>query len=150
MIYYIILLISLSIISITLYNFFKASKVEKNFDNYLFLITTERGYYIGTVLFSLSLMTIAAFQAMPFVFDLRVFSIIFFFFSVFLLSLSHLVYHNSIKKKCSDYKEFFKEFEIDLNNKCQRLMLKHIHDKEKDLNKVKEIFKRNKHLCKED
>ncbi len=150
MIYYIILLVSLSIISITLYNFFKASKVEKNFDNYLFLITTERGYYVGTVLFSLALITIATFQAMPFVFDLRVFSIIFFFFSVFLLSLSHLVYHNSIKKKCSDYKEFFKEFEIDLNNKCQRLMLKHIYDKEKDLNKVKEIFKRNKHLCKED
>jgi len=148
--YFLLIFVSIVITAFAVYNFFKASKVEKNFDNYLFLITTERGYYVGTVLFSLALMTIAAFQAMPFVFDLRVFSIIFFFFSVFLLSLSHLVYHNSIKKKCSDYKKFFKEFEIDLNNKCQRLMLKHIYDKEKDLTKVKDIFKRNKHLCKED
>jgi len=118
-------------------------------NNYLFAITSQRGYYIGAVLFSLALMAITAFQAMPFITDIRILSIIFFFFSIFLLSLSHLIYHNAVIKKCTDVEEFFKDFEIDLNNKCEKLMLKHIYSKEKDLEKIKDIFKRNKHLCKE-
>jgi hypothetical protein len=118
-------------------------------DNYLFAVTSERGYYVGAVLFSLALVAVSAFQAMPFVFDMKVFSIVFFFFSMFLLSLSHLVYHNAVIRKCNDYEEFFKEFEVDLNNKCEKLMLKHIYSKEKDKEKIKDIFKRNRHLCKE-
>ncbi|NPA87662.1 MAG: adenylate kinase [Epsilonproteobacteria bacterium] len=147
--YYILLLTSIVITAFAVYNFLKISKIEKNMNNYLFAITSERGYYVGAVLFSLALMAISAFQAMPFVFDMRVFSIVFFFFSIFLLSLSHLVYHNAVIKKCSDYKEFFKDFEIDFSNKCEKLMLKYIYSKEKEIEKMKHIFKKNRHLCKE-
>jgi hypothetical protein len=132
-----------------IYNFLKISKIEKNMNNYLFAITSERGYYVGAVLFSLALMVITAFQAMPFMFDMKVFSIVFFFFSMFLLSLSHLIYHNAVVKKCSDAAEFFKDFEIDLNNKCEKMMLKYIYTKEKNKEKMIEIFKKNRHLCKE-
>ena len=147
--YYLLLATSIVIIAFAIYNFTKISKIEKNMNNYLFAITSERGYYVGAVLFSLALMAISAFQALPFVFDMRVFSIVFFFFSMFLLSLSHLIYHNSVVKKCNDYEEFFKDFEIDLNNKCEKMMLKYIYSKEKDIEKIKNIFKKNKNLCKE-
>ena len=147
--YYLLLATSIVIIAFAIYNFTKISKIEKNMNNYLFAITSERGYYVGAVLFSLALMAISAFQALPFVFDMRVFSIVFFFFSMFLLSLSHLIYHNSVVKKCNDYKEFFKDFEIDLNNKCEKMMLKYIYSKEKNIEKIKNIFKKNKHLCEE-
>jgi predicted membrane channel-forming protein YqfA (hemolysin III family) len=147
--YYILLGTSIIITLFAIYNFFKISKIEKNMNNYLFAITSERGYYVGAVIFSFALMSISAFQAMPYVLDMRVFSIVFFFFSIFLLSLSHLVYHNAVVKKCKDYKEFFKDFEIDFNNKCEKLMLKYIYSKEKDREKMKDIFKRNRHLCKE-
>jgi predicted membrane channel-forming protein YqfA (hemolysin III family) len=145
------LLIATSVIItiIAIYNLSKISKIEKNMNNYLFAITSQRGYYVGAVLFSLALMAITAFQAMPFITDIRILSIIFFFFSIFLLSLSHLIYHNAVIKKCIDVEEFFKDFEIDLNNKCEKLMLKHIFSKEKEIEKIKDIFKRNKHLCKE-
>jgi len=145
------LLIATSVIItvIAIYNLSKISKIEKNMNNYLFAITSQRGYYVGAVLFSLALMAITAFQAMPFITDIRILSIIFFFFSIFLLSLSHLIYHNAVIKKCADVEEFFKDFEIDLNNKCEKLMLKHIYSKEKEIEKIKDIFKRNKHLCKE-
>jgi len=147
--YYLLLLTSIVITAFAIYNFFKISKIEKNMDNYLFAITSERGYYIGAVIFSFALMVIAAFQAMPFVFDRKVFSIVFFFFSIFLLSLSHLIYHNAVVKKCSDAEEFFKDFGIDLNNKCEKMMLKYIYSKEKDIEKMKDILKRNRHLCKD-
>ena len=146
-IYYLLLFTSILITAFAVYNFFKISKIEKNINNYLFILTSERGYYIGAVLFSLALMVISAFQAMPFVFDIKVFSIVFFFFSIFLLSLSHLLYYNAVIKKCSDVKEFFKDFEIDFTNKCEKMMLKYIYSKEKDIEKMKDIFKRNKHLC---
>jgi len=149
MIYYTLIAVSIIITAFAIYNLVKISKIEKNMNNYLFAITSERGYYIGAVLFSLALMVITAFQAVPYVFDIRVFSIVFFFFSMFLLSLSHLIYHNAVIKKCSDYKEFFKSFEINFDNKCEKLMLKHIYSKEKDIEKMKDIFKRNRHLCKE-
>lgn len=149
MIYYTLIAVSIIITAFAIYNLVKISKIEKNMNNYLFAITSERGYYIGAVLFSLALMVITAFQAIPYVFDIRVFSIVFFFFSMFLLSLSHLIYHNAVIKKCSDYKEFFKDFEINFDNKCEKLMLKHIYSKEKDIEKMKDIFKRNRHLCKE-
>ncbi|AZV46718.1 adenylate kinase [Nautilia sp. PV-1] len=149
MIYYTLIAVSIIITAFAIYNLVKISKIEKNMNNYLFAITSERGYYIGAVLFSLALMVITAFQAVPYVFDIRVFSIVFFFFSMFLLSLSHLIYHNAVIKKCSDYKEFFKDFEINFDNKCEKLMLKHIYSKEKDIEKMKDIFKRNRHLCKE-
>ena len=149
MIYYLLVAVSVIITAISVYNFIKVSKIEKNMNNYLFAITSERGYYVGALLFSLALMAVSAFQAMPFITDLRVLSIVFFFFSIFLLSLSHLVYHNAIIKKCSDYKEFFKDFEIDFNSKCEKMMLKHIYSKEKNIEKMKDIFKRNRHLCKD-
>jgi len=145
--YYLLLATSVIITSFAIYNFIKASKIEKNMNNYLFAITSQRAYYVGAVLFSLSLMSITAFQAMPFITDIRAMSIVFFFFSVFLLSLSHLVYHNSVMKKCGDYEEFFKEFEVDLKNNCEKLMLKHIYSKEKNKEKIKKIFKKNRHLC---
>ena len=147
--FYLLITISIIIILITIYNLTKISKIKKNMNNYLFAITSQRSYYIGAVLFSLALMAITAFQAMPFITDIRVLSIVFFFFSIFLLSLSHLIYHNAVIKKCTDVEEFFKDFEIDLNNKCEKLMLKHIYSKEKEIEKIKDIFKRNKHLCKE-
>jgi len=146
--YYLLLFTSIVITLFGIYNFIKISKIEKSIDNYLFVITSERGYYVGAVLFSLALMVISAFQAMPFVFNMKVFSIVFFFFSLFLLSLSHLLYYNAVIKKCSDYKEFFKDFEINLNDKCEKLMLKYIYSKEKNIEKIKDIFKRNRHLCK--
>ena len=147
--YYLLIGTSIVITLFAIYNLTKISKIEKNMNNYLFAITSQRGYYVGAVLFSLALMAISAFQAMPFITDIRVLSIVFFFFSIFLLSLSHLIYHNAVIKKCADVEEFFKDFDIDLNNKCEKLMLKHIYSKEKDLEKIKDIFKRNKHLCKE-
>ncbi len=88
-----------------------------------------------------------AFQAMPYEFNFKIFSILLFFLSIFILSLSHLIYHISAKKKLSDYEEYFKKFGVDLKNTCQLLMLKHILSKEKDEEKIKEIFKLNKHLC---
>ena len=145
--YYSLLGTSIVITIFAIYNLTKLSKIEKNMNNYLFAITSQRGYYIGAVLFSLALMAITAFQAMPFITDIRILSIIFFFFSIFLLSLSHLIYHNAVIKKCTNIKEFFKDFDIDLNNKCEKLMLKHIYSKEKEIEKIKDIFKRNKHLC---
>jgi hypothetical protein len=147
MLYDLLIFTSIIIITISFYNLYKTTKIEKNFDNYLFIITSEKGYYIGAVLFSLAMFVIAAFQAMPYGMDKRIFSIVLFFLSIFLLSLSHLIYYYTAKKKLKDYKKFFKQFEIDLNNKCQKLMLKHIYSKEKDLKKIKEIFKLNKDLC---
>jgi hypothetical protein len=149
MIYYLLIITSVIITALAVYNLIKISKIEKNMNNYLFAITSERGYYVGAVLFSLALTAVIAFQALPFIFDFRVISIVFFFFSMFLLSLSHLIYHNAVRKKCSDYRDFFKDFEIDFNNKCEKLMLKHIYSKEKDREKIKDVFKRNRHLCKE-
>jgi len=147
--YYLLIGTSIVITLFAIYNLTKISKIEKNMNNYLFAVTSQRGYYVGAVLFSLALMAISAFQAMPFITDIRVLSIVFFFFSIFLLSLSHLIYHNAVIKKCADVEEFFKDLDIDLNNKCEKLMLKHIYSKEKDIEKIKDIFKRNKHLCKE-
>jgi len=149
MIYYALLAVSIVITAFAIYNLIKTSRIQKSTENYLFVITTQKGYYVGALLFSFALMAVSAFQAMPFVFDFRVFSIVFFFFSLFLLSLSHYIYYVSLSKKCSDYRDFFKEFEIDLENRCEKLMLKHIFSKEKDKEKAKEIFKRNRHLCRE-
>ena len=136
------------IVLISLKNFYLSTKIEKNMDNYLFVITSSRGYYLGATLFSLALLAVVAFQAMPYVFDIRIFSIVFFFSSVFLLSLSHLVYHIAAGKKLSDFEEFFKQFGVNLSSRCEKLMLKHIYSKEKDLKKVKEIFEMNRELCK--
>jgi len=146
--YYGLLIISVIITAIAVKNFFSASKIEKNMDNYLFIVTSSKAYYIGSTLFALALLVITALQAMPYTFDIRVFSIVMFFGSIFLLSLSHLVYFMTAKKKLSDFEEFFKQFGINLENKCEKLMLKHIYSKEKDLKKVKEIFEMNKDLCK--
>jgi len=122
-------------------------KIEKNIDNYIYIATTKAGYFIGAVLFSLALLVIMAFQAMPYEFNFKIFSILLFFFSLFLLSLSHLIYYIASKKKLSDFKEYFKKFDIDLKNNCHLLMLKHIVSKEKNEEKIKKIFNLNKHLC---
>ncbi|WP_457564379.1 adenylate kinase [Caminibacter sp.] len=145
--YYGLILIGIVIVIISVVNFYNASKVKKNIDNYLFLITSSEAYFIGTTLFSLAILAVIAYQVSGYIFDIRIFSIVFFFGSLFLLSLSNYVYFLVVKKKHSDYKEFFKQFEIDLNNKCEKLMLKHIYEKEKDLEKIKKIFLANKHLC---
>jgi len=148
-IYYALIAVSIIITAIAVKNFFLTKNIEKSMENYLFIITSSKAYYIGATLFALALLIITAYQAMPFGFDIRILSIVLFFGSIFLLSLSHLIYYLVTEKKLSDFKEFFKEFEIDLNNRCEKLMLKHIYSKEKDLKKVKEVFLRNRHLCKE-
>ncbi len=147
LIYYGLILISIVIIAFAFANIINSKKIEKNIHNYIYIATTSKGYFVGAVIFSLAMLIIVAFQAMPYNFDIRVFSIELFFGSIFLLSLSHLIYYLSAKKKLSDYKEFFKEFEADINNKCHLLMIKHILSKESDIEKIKDIFKRNKHLC---
>ncbi len=146
--YYLLIAIGVIITLFAIYNLFSISKIEKNMDNYLFIVTSSKGYFIGATLFSLAILLVITYQVFNYVFDIRIFSIIFFFASLFLLSLSHLIYYLIAKKKLNDYKDFFKEFDIDLKNNCQKIMLKHIYDKEKDLKKVKEIFKINKKLCK--
>lgn len=146
-IYYALLAVSIIITIFAIANLISSRKIEKNIDNYIYIATTKGGYFIGAVLFSLALFVVMAFQAMPYVFNFKIFSILLFFFSIFLLSLSHLVYYLVSKKKLSDYKEFFKKFEVDLKNNCHLLMLKHIISKEKDEKKIKEIFLMNKHLC---
>ena len=78
--YYSLLGTSIVITIFAIYNLTKLSKIEKNMNNYLFAITSQRGYYIGAVLFSLALMAISAFQAMPFITDIRVLNIVFFLF----------------------------------------------------------------------
>jgi hypothetical protein len=148
-IYYLLLLVGVVMVLMAIYNVFSIRKIEKNMDNYLFLVTSPKAYYVGAVLFSLAMLAIVAFQSAAYVFDIRVFSIVFFFASLFFLALSQLVYYSVTEKKLSDYKEFFKQFEINLDNKCEKLMLKHIYSKEKDLEKVKKIFKMNKELCKD-
>ncbi len=147
LIYYGLILISIVIIAFAFANIINSKKIEKNIHNYIYIATTSKGYFVGAVIFSLAMLIIVAFQAMPYNFDIRVFSIELFFGSIFLLSLSHLIYYLSAKKKLSDYKEFFKEFEADINNKCHLLMIKHILSQESDIEKIKDIFKRNKHLC---
>ena len=122
-------------------------KIEKNLENYIYVATTRGGYFIGAVVFSLALFVVMAYQAMPYEFNLKIFSILLFFFSLFLLSLSHLVYYLSAKRKLNDKEEFFKKFNADIKNICHILMLKHILTKEKDEEKIKEIFEMNKHLC---
>jgi uncharacterized membrane protein len=149
MFYDLLILTSVVIVFMSFYNLYKAAKIEKNFDNYLFIITSEKAYYIGAVIFSLAMLAIATYQAMPYGIDKKIFSIMFFFLAVFLLSLSHFVYYFTAKKRLNDYKEYFKHFGVNLNNKCEKLMLKYIYSKEKDLEKVKEIFKINKDLCKD-
>ena len=146
--YYLLIAIGVIITLFAIYNLFSISKIEKNMDNYLFIVTSSKGYFIGATLFSLAILLVITYQVFNYVFDIRIFSIVFFFASLFLLSLSHLIYYLVAKKKLNDYKDFFKEFDIDLKNNCQKIMLKHIYDKEKDLKKVKEIFKINKKLCK--
>jgi hypothetical protein len=130
------------------YNLVSIKNIKKDMENYLFLITSSKSYYIGAAIFSLALLLIISYQTISCIFDLRVFAIVFFFASLFFLSLSQYVYFVVAEKKLSDYKEFFKRFNIDLNNKCEKLMLKHIFSKEKDLDKIKEIFLMNKDLCK--
>ena len=147
--YYILIFISIVIVITAFLNIYKSTKIEKNINNYIYVATTSKAYFLGAVIFSLALLVIVAIQAMPYNFDIRIFSIELFFGSLFFLSLSHLIYYLSAKKKLSDIKEFFKEFEVNVKNKCQLLMLKHILSKESNLEKVKDIFKRNKHLCEE-
>ena len=146
--YYILIFLSVVILIFAFLNIYKSSKIEKNIHNYVYITTTSKSYFIGSVIFSLGLLIIVAIQAMPYNFDVRIFSIELFFGSIFLLSLSQLIYYLSSKKKLNDIEEFFKEFEADINNKCHMLMIKHILSKENDLEKVKKIFKQNKHLCK--
>jgi len=146
--YYGLIFVGIILTLMAVYNLYSATKIEKNLDNYLFIITSQKGYFIGTTLFALAILAIVSYQASGYIFDIKVFSIVFFFLSLFFLALSHLIYYLSAEKKLSDYEEFFKDFDIDLNNKCQKLMLKHIYLKEKDLKKVKKIFKMNKELCK--
>ncbi|WP_456471093.1 adenylate kinase [Caminibacter sp.] len=145
--YYGMIFVGIILTLMAVYNLYSATKIEKNMDNYLFIITSQKSYFIGTTLFALAILIIISYQANGYIFDIKVFSIVFFFGSLFFLALSHLIYYMQAKKKLSDYKEFFKEFDIDLNNNCQKLMLKHIYSKEKDLKKVKKIFKMNKKLC---
>ena len=147
MLYYILIGISLIILSFSFFNIYKATKIEKTIENYIYIATTSKGYFIGSIIFSLALFIVVSLQAMPYNFDIRILSIELFFLSIFMLSLSHLIYYLTAKRKLKDYKEFFKEFEADVNNKCHMLMIKHILSKEKDLKKIKNIFKNNKHLC---
>jgi len=145
--YYILIGLSLIILIFSFLNFYNAKNIEKTPQNYIYIATTKKGYFIGAIIFSLALLVIVAFQAMPYNFDIRILSIELFFGSIFLLSLSHLVYYLSAKKRLNDIKEFFKQFEADIENNCHILMLKYIFSKEKDIEKIKDIFKRNKHLC---
>ena len=145
--YYGLIIVSIIIIIFAFINLKNTKKIEKNIQNYIYVATTSKGYFIGAVLFSLAMLIIVAIQAMPYNFDLRIFSIELFFGSVFLLSLSHLIYYLSAKKKLSDVDDFFKDFGADIKNKCHLLMIKHILSKKSDLNEIKEIFKINKHLC---
>ncbi len=147
--YYILIGISIVILVFAFLNIYNARKIEKNIQNYVYIATTSSYYFIGAVLFSLAMLVIVAFQAMPYNFDIRIFSIELFFGSIFLLSLSHFIYHITAKKVLNDAKDFFKKFGADINNKCHMLMLKHILSKETNLEKIKEIFKNNKHLCEE-
>ena len=147
MLYYILIGISLIILGFAFFNIYKSKKIEENIHNYIYIATTSKSYFFGSVIFSLALLIIVAIQAMPYNFDIRIFSIELFFGSIFLLSLSHLLYYLSMKKKLKDYKYFFKKFGADINNKCHMLMLKHIISKETDLEKIIKIFKNNKHLC---
>ena len=146
--YYILIFISIVIVITAFLNIYKSTKIEKNINNYIYVATTSKAYFLGAVIFSLALLVIVAIQAMPYNFDIRIFSIELFFSSIFLLALSHLIYFLSAKKKLNDIEEFFKEFEADIKNKCHMLMIKHILSKETNLEKVKKIFKENKHLCK--
>ncbi|GAB6044844.1 hypothetical protein JCM11957_04420 [Caminibacter profundus] len=145
--YYVLFFVGVIMIIMSIYNFYSSTKIEKNIDNYLFLITSPKAYFVGTTLFSTAILVIIAYQASEYEFNIKFFSIVFFFGSLFLLTLSHLVYYISVAKKLNDYEEFFKDFNIDLNNKCQKLMLKFIYSKEKNLDKVKKVFNMNKHLC---
>ncbi len=147
--YYILIVLGVAISIFAVVNLLNIKKIKKNMNNYIFALTYERSYYVGAVLFSLGLLAVASFQVISYLNDITVFSILFFFFSLFLLSLSHLIYHNAVIKKTDNIEEYFKDFGIDLNSKCEKLMLKYIYSKEKDEEKVKEIFKKNKHLCKE-
>lgn len=147
--YYILIFISILILIFSFINIYKSTKIEKNINNYIYVATTSKAYFLGAVIFSLALLVIVAIQAMPYNFDIRIFSIELFFGSIFLLSLSHFIYHLSAKKALNDAKEFFKKFGADINNKCHMLMLKHILSKETNIEKIKEIFKNNKHLCEE-
>ncbi len=87
------------------------------------------------------------FQAIPYEFNAKIFSLLLFFGSVFLLSLSQLIYYLNAKRKLNDLEDFLKKFGIDVKNNCELLMLKHILSKEKDEKRIKEIFELNKHLC---
>ena len=143
-----LLVINLVIIFFAFANFLKIKNIEKSFENYLFIITTQKSYFVVSMIASFLIFIIAFFQTYNKL-DFNVAIILLFFFSVFLLSLSHFIYYTKVFEVCKDYKEFFKDFEVDLNSKCEKLMLKHIYLKEKDLNKIKSIFKMNKGLCKE-
>jgi len=144
----ILLIVSLVIIFFAFANFLKIKNINKSFENYLFVITTQKSYFVVTMIAAFLIFIIAFFQTYNKL-DFNVAIILLFFFSVFLLSLSHFIYYNKVFKVCKDYKEFFKDFEVNLNNRCEKLMLKHIYSKEKDLNKIKSIFKMNKNICKE-
>jgi len=147
--YYALIFVSLIILTFSFFNIYKASKIEKNIHNYVHIATTSKGFFVGAVIFSLALLVIVAIQAIPYNFDFRIFSIELFFGSVFILSLSQLIYYLTAQKKLSDANEFFKKMEADIKNKCHMLMIKHILSKENDIEKIKEIFKRNKKLCEE-
>jgi len=96
--YYGLIALSIIILIFSFLNFHNAKNIEKNLENYIYIATTKKGYFIGAVIFSLALLVIVAFQTMPYNFDIRILSIELFFGSVFLLSLSHLVYYLSAKK----------------------------------------------------
>ena len=147
MLYYALIFISIIILIIAFLNLYKSTKIKKNIHNYVYVATTSKSYFIGAVIFSLALLIIVAIQSMPYNFDMRIFSIELFFSSLFLLALSQLIYFLNAKKKLNDIEEFFKEFEANIKNKCHMLMLKHILSKETNIEKVKKIFKQNKHLC---
>ena len=147
MLYYFLIFISIIIIIFSFINFYKSTKIKENIHNYVYVATTSKAYFIGSVIFSLALFIIVAFQAMPYNFDIRIFSIELFFASIFLLSFSHLIYYLNAKKKAQNIEEFFKNFEADIKNRCHMLMIKHILSKENEIEKIKEIFKRNKNLC---
>ena len=147
--YYGLILVGVVLTVIAVYNLYSATKVEKNMENYLLIITSSESYFIGTTLFSLAILAIIAYQVSGYIFDIKIFSIVFFFASLFFFSLSTYIYFLAVKRKHKDYREFFKDFNIDLSNKCEKLMLKHIYEKEKDIEKIKKIFLANKHLCKD-
>ena len=143
-----LLIVNLAIIFFAFVNFIKIKNIKKSFGNYLFIITTQKSYFITTMITSFLIFIIAFFQTYNKL-DFNVAIILLFFFSIFLLSSSHFIYYSKVFEVCRDYKEFFKDFEIDLNNRCEKLMLKYIYSKEKDLNKIKSLFKMNKNICKE-